>query len=109
MPSNCVLAVAGLGLRALGGFAAQRFDLGVDLLQRVLGNDRAFGEIAVALVRDLHALATGSGWPARNSNLSSTLPGSKVVSPGVSICTFRNICATMISMCLSSISTRWLR
>jgi hypothetical protein len=46
---------------------------------------------------------------ARNSNLSITLPGSRVVSPIDSTRTLRSIWATMISMCLSLISTRWLR
>ena len=41
----------------------------------------------------------------RKSNLSITAPGNKLVSPGDSIFTFRNICETMISMCLSLIFT----
>ena len=45
----------------------------------------------------------------RNSNLSTTEPGSKGVSPTDSIFTLRSIWLMMISRCLSSISTRWLR
>ena len=56
MPSNCVLAVAGFGFAPLAGVAAEGLDLGVDLLDGVLGHDRARGEIAVALVGDLQAL-----------------------------------------------------
>ena len=51
-----------------------------------------------------------SSWfTARNSNLSMIEPGRRVVSPVLSTRTFRSICETMISMCLSLISTRWLR
>ena len=50
MPKSCVLAVAGFGLTPLAGLAAQGFDLGVRLLDRFLGHDRADGELAVALV-----------------------------------------------------------
>jgi hypothetical protein len=46
---------------------------------------------------------------ARNSNLSMTEPGKRPVSPTDSTRTLRSICATMISRCLSSISTRWER
>ena len=73
-----MLAVAGLGLVPLAGVAAERFDLRVGLLERVLRHDRAVGEFAVALVGDLHALGQIARSPARNSNLSITLPGSSV-------------------------------
>ena len=46
---------------------------------------------------------------SRKANLSMTDPGSRPVSPIVSTFTLRSICDTMISMCLSSMSTRWLR
>ena len=45
----------------------------------------------------------------RNRNLSMTAPGRRSVSPGSSTRTYRSICEMMISWCLSSIVTFWLR
>ena len=46
---------------------------------------------------------------SRNANLSMTDPGKSPVSPIVSTFTLRSIWLIVISMCLSSMSTRWLR
>ncbi len=51
MPKQLGAGRGRLGLGALGQIAAERLDLGVGLLEHVLGHDRAFGEVAVALVR----------------------------------------------------------
>ena len=60
-------------------------------------------------ILDLHALLMSRSLTSRKANLSITEPGNRPVSPIVSTFTLRSICATMISMCLSSMSTRWLR
>ena len=63
IPSNWVLAVAGSGRRALGRFATERFDLGIDLSSASRGTIVPSVEVAVALVGDLQALCRGCRWP----------------------------------------------
>jgi hypothetical protein len=108
MPSSCVLAVAGLGLAPLAGAPPRAFDLRVGLLERLGRNDRSFFEVAVALVGDLQALRPVPIHLAE-FEASMTMPGSRFGVARVSTRTLRSIWATMISMCLSLISTRWLR
>ena len=74
--------MARFGLVPLADRAAERFDLRVGLFERVLRHDRADGELAVALLGDLHALRRCASFAWRKSNLSITLPGSRFVSPG---------------------------
>ena len=51
-----MLAVAGLGRVPLAGSPPSASIWALTCSKRVLGHDRAFGEVAVALVGDLHAL-----------------------------------------------------
>ena len=108
IPSNCVLAVAGFGFEPLAGVPPSAS------ICVFVWDSTPFGttlpvENSLSPLSVIRRPAAILSLACLNSNLSSTLPGSRSVSPTVSIFTFRSICDTMISICLSSMSTRWLR
>ena len=109
MPSNCVLAVAGLGLAPLAGSPPRASIWALTCSRASLGTIVPGGEIAVALLGDLHALGQIPGWPRGTRTCPSRCRAAGRCRRRSRSRTLRSIWATMISMCLSSISTRWLR
>ena len=108
IPSNWVLAVAGFGLVPLDGVPPRASIWALAWARISFGTtDPTANSLSpLSVIRRLSEICLLASW---KSNLSMTLPGSSVVSPTDSIFTLRSICDTIISMCLSSMSTRWLR
>ena len=103
-----MLAVAGLGLTPLAGSPARASIWAFVWFKVSMGTIAPSAKSLSPLCVIFRHLAS-SWFTARNSKRSMMEPGKRVVSPNVSTRTFRSICETMISMCLSLISTRWLR
>ena len=108
IPNSWVEAVAKLGFLPLAGwpltasiceFTCSRATLGTiaPTCKSLSPGSVIFTQSSISLLAE------------RKSYLSMTTPGSKPVSPTFSTANLRSICETMISICLSLISTRWLR
>ena len=69
----------------------------------VTPNRRVMPVAGLRLSRRMDSLAIRKAWR------STMAPGRKAASPGSVTCTLRIICERMISMCLSSMTTDWLR
>ena len=108
IPSNWVLAEEGFGRPPLAGSPPKASIWALTCSNVSLGTMVPISK-SLSPFSVIRTHFCSSSFVDRNSNLSMTIPGRRLVSPGFSIRTFRNMRATMISICLSLISTRWLR